>query len=1079
MNRFHPHYKALILIYFLYNLTNVFSQETENFDHVNIDDGTSYNSANDESSSISIPLYNVKVDGVSIPIYLSYNNKGLKPNDVPSSVGFNWKLNAGGEINKQINHLVDENEEGWLFVDDYQNYPIGPAYLASDPWRFKQFFEEVDAAPDVFRVSLSNNNYLNYIYSRGGSTGLILKQSGNFNFGGIDTDFELLKQFDFEGNEASYEDDDVADITITSKQGVSYSFRKGLKRRVPYDMYRDYVQERNGGSRIDSSEIKNYYLHKVSTIFNREVINFEYTNTNINKFFRHSIATRHKTNSDDSSPPMPGDPIATRGYYEDVSLEDVSRREIKKISTDKETIEFIYKDRPNNNDLSLLLSPETYRDRQVNQTFKLLDEIRITDYNGNYITGYKFLYSGQMQDASLEEGKYRIKYILKYAKNQKDYFVYKKMDYYHIPYQQDSPITTGIDVLGYPNGEFYNNQSEVNLVFSTNISQGLYRLPNEDFLKKGMLKSITNSKGGKIEYTYKENSHGYMYYGGLLVSSTSIFDETGEIISKTLFDYDEPEGFGLPVYDDRQYGATVTPEGIYEDGYFDFLGRMYYAWQTYFTKKSPRMIYESIPYLLSYQTSNLPFALQKHTPISDNIISELDLQDYNQQESGSFYRKLKISKININNNLAEEGYIIKHYRPSLSEFYLNKILEKIEYYNSNDILIKEELYNYETVIKAVTDAYRFDNVHSNSSRSYVIKYFPIYLTYDVLKSNEIKEYGHYRNLISNQKFSFSYFNEGEQLQTDYFSIKEIRKYSNGVEFEKIENKFLKDYNYTQNFPTLINKINPIVEKKIWVKSNLNWRLKQASINSFYDNGNVFNEKLIIGNSITGNFYDESNYISSYYEESTGNLITVDTDFQVDYRYNSDLKLKAEIDFKNSVNKIYQRSDEYKGQYIDAILTTASPYSNENTFFLKKSFENPSENSVIKFNKAFSGEYVFGGESIDLEEFPNEYEVSFWSYSNTNGWEFNEFIHNGGNLTINKPSGAIYLDEIIVKPKFSRILSFTYHPLIGITSTLNEIGEGERKEYDIFGRPLFLLDNNKNVLKEFRYNNFKVEITNQQ
>ncbi len=1061
-----------LLIILFFPLSNfIYSQE---FDYVNIDDGVSYEAKKEISSSLTIPLYNVDIDGASIPIYLSYNNKGMKVNDVPSSVGFNWKLNAGGEIKKQINHLVDENEDGWLFVDGYQNYPIGLSSLSDDPWRHKVFYEEVDAAPDVFRVSLSNDNYLNYIYSRGGSNS-ILKQSGNFYNGAIETNFELLKQFDFEGNEALYEDEEDADITITSKQGISYSFRKGLKRRVPYDMYRDYVQERNGGNRIDSSEIKNYYLHKVSTIFNKDVINFEYTNTNINKFFRHSKATRHKTNSDISDPPSPGDPIVTKGYYEDISLEDVSRREIKEISTGKETIEFIYEERLNTNDLSPLLSTDNYRDKDVNQTIRLLNEIRITDYNGNYITGYKFLYTEQMQDQNIEEGKFKIKYILKYAKNQKDYFVYKKMDYYNAPYQQISPVSSAQDVFGYFNGEIWNDQSNVNFVFNTDISPGLRRLPNEDFIKKGMLKSITNSNGGKIEYTYKENSYGYMYYGGLLVSSTNLFDETGEIISKTLFDYDEPEGFGLPIYDDRQYGVTQIPDGTYEDGYFDVLGRMYYAWQTYFTKKAPRMIYENIPYLLSYNTSNLPYTLQKHTAMSDNIISELSLQDYYQQESGSFYRKLKKTKINISNNLAEEGYILKYYRPSLTGFSLSKKLEKTEYYNSDNLKIKEDLYNYETVLDGSINAYRFDNVHSNNYRNYVIKNSPIYLTSDVLRSKEIKEYGALRNLISNQKISFTYLNEGEQQHPDYTSIKEIRKYFNGVEYEKIENKFLKEYYYIENLRTLINNINPVIEKTIWQKTDLNWKLKVASISSFYDNGNVFNKKIIIGNLSTQNFYNNSNYEPSYYEESTGNLITVNTKDQVDYRYNSDLKIKAEINLKNSVNTIYQRSNEYNGLYVDAILTTLTPYANEDVFFLKKSFENDSEAGGVKFNKSFSGDYVFEGESITLGEFPSQYEVSYWSFNNINGWKCNEFIHNGGALTINKPSDAIYLDEIIVKPKFSRIVSYTHLPSIGVTSVLNEQGEGERTEYDIFGRLLFLLDKNKKVLKEFRYNNFKVDI----
>ena len=74
---------------------------SQEFDGVNLDNGVSYDSYAESNFSQTIPLYNIDIDGISIPIFLSYNQTGMKVNDVPSSVGFNWQLNAGGEIAKQ------------------------------------------------------------------------------------------------------------------------------------------------------------------------------------------------------------------------------------------------------------------------------------------------------------------------------------------------------------------------------------------------------------------------------------------------------------------------------------------------------------------------------------------------------------------------------------------------------------------------------------------------------------------------------------------------------------------------------------------------------------------------------------------------------------------------------------------------------------------------------------------------------------------------------------------------------------------------------------------------------------------
>jgi len=62
--------------------------------------------------NISIPLYDIAVKGFHLPISLSYHAGGIKVEDVPSWVGMGWSLNAGGVLNRQQQGIPDEKMTG-------------------------------------------------------------------------------------------------------------------------------------------------------------------------------------------------------------------------------------------------------------------------------------------------------------------------------------------------------------------------------------------------------------------------------------------------------------------------------------------------------------------------------------------------------------------------------------------------------------------------------------------------------------------------------------------------------------------------------------------------------------------------------------------------------------------------------------------------------------------------------------------------------------------------------------------------------------------------------------------------------
>ena len=74
-----------------------------------------------------IPLHTIDVgDKLSIPIQLSYNNSGLKPEQVPSWVGNGWDLNLSGTVVQYIKGIDDFSAVGLQFTSsELQSYTNG------------------------------------------------------------------------------------------------------------------------------------------------------------------------------------------------------------------------------------------------------------------------------------------------------------------------------------------------------------------------------------------------------------------------------------------------------------------------------------------------------------------------------------------------------------------------------------------------------------------------------------------------------------------------------------------------------------------------------------------------------------------------------------------------------------------------------------------------------------------------------------------------------------------------------------------------------------------------------------------
>lgn len=219
---------------------------------------------------ISIPLYNLEVDGVSIPIVLEYDASGVRVDDVATSVGLKWNLNVGGLVSRDVVDKPDSfGTNKWIKNDR----PLSPydTYLQTvqptNIWfeenfrRAREDVENMDIWPDNFRYS-----FLDYSNSfKFKSSGNIVKgQTDKIDLYAIDEDVDKIsfEAKDYQGNAYFFgKTNESIELTSTSNQLLNYTEGTvGIHNR-------DY-----------SGTITGWYLDKLVTK-NDESILFEYDNS--------------------------------------------------------------------------------------------------------------------------------------------------------------------------------------------------------------------------------------------------------------------------------------------------------------------------------------------------------------------------------------------------------------------------------------------------------------------------------------------------------------------------------------------------------------------------------------------------------------------------------------------------------------------------------------------------------------------------------------------------------------------------------------------------------------------------------
>ncbi|MDL2306334.1 hypothetical protein LJC72_13540 [Bacteroides sp. OttesenSCG-928-D19] len=105
---------------------------------------------------ISIPFHELSGNGINLPITLRYDASGIRVNSLPSWVGQNWTLDAGGVITRTAQGYPDEYKYITTEYLKFSNYFSSYSHLPNiyeDNRKLRDSVQHKDFEPDIFNFT--------------------------------------------------------------------------------------------------------------------------------------------------------------------------------------------------------------------------------------------------------------------------------------------------------------------------------------------------------------------------------------------------------------------------------------------------------------------------------------------------------------------------------------------------------------------------------------------------------------------------------------------------------------------------------------------------------------------------------------------------------------------------------------------------------------------------------------------------------------------------------------------------------------------------------------------------------------
>ncbi|WP_172283806.1 hypothetical protein [Chryseobacterium sp. LAM-KRS1] len=521
--------------------------------------------------NLEIPIYEIRVGDISVPISLKYNSEGIKIEEESSNVGTGWVLQAGGSVNKMIRDIEDRS----TYLRTFQN-PSGIGFMNRivaagnlvDITNANLYYFSNDLMPDLFFATAPN--LTSKFYFDRSSNNISIKEVDNANnkilpgnssanvyngdlkslaWVGTDKVFPTLNQAQKDEIQQkidylfqTYKGSDYENFTIINPIGVKYKFETSdVNVSFPTGQGGDLYYGSNPAQLIytvsnflfEKYNIQKgtWHLDEITDTSNKKV-HFQY-NT-----FNSSIIKKYPNKMSEGTVSLSnqgGNLNEDNGFLTNLSSStDLNKDKsfysmnalyhyVQKINWDNGEIEFLYE--TNREDVSSknALSKIIVRDKQ----FHIIKE---------YLFIYSYLSTGDSKRLKLE------KIDTKENNLQKTLYNFSYYENNNLPSQNSFKT----DFLGYfNNSSLSDNLSYENYIpklyfvkgrknlsitpFYVNgsypLSNGVRNIEANNYSSIGLLKSIRNRAGGYNEFTYENNTFRF-YNQNIIGGGSRILEQT-------------------------------------------------------------------------------------------------------------------------------------------------------------------------------------------------------------------------------------------------------------------------------------------------------------------------------------------------------------------------------------------------------------------------------------------------------------------------------------------------------------------------------------------------------------------------
>jgi YD repeat-containing protein len=1025
--------------------------------------------------SISIPIYEIKSGNMSVPISLSYHAGGIRYADQASWVGLGWNLNSGGAISRNIKGKADES--GILHPDNQYT----PNASTCDYWYFQNVLNKsIDVEPDEFSFNIPGKNG-RFVFNP------LTKQPVMIPYDPIKFSYTHVPI----NNAGS-----LSNLQLLDENGTAYKFGPTENTSGGLGAY----AEENYPSSWLLSEMKSADLsHTIA-------FNYVAGESSVQKLSNaQSISI-----TDDSYPMEPGGGSGgSCGQRVQPSIGSIVTTGLNYLTTAQNISEIIFE-----NGKVQFVQSGTYRTDIFNSQ-RSLEYINVYAKDGaayKLIKTVKFIYSYFKRRQNNVEQDWK----LKLDKVQILSSTGTVSDEYNFAYNTN--VFSGdngdyaIDYWGYYNGMLTNTnlipQQTIDYIQNPYVN-GTQQLPigggnrnvNPDFMTEGVLKKITYPTGGYTEFEFETNKYqadngvGGIETGnagGLRVKKIKSTSSATDIPLVKTYKYGLSEnGYGFKNFLNR-LGYYVTTTEMMGEVFFSSCIQTYYRQRTFNSQGSMQIDGSDgssvlYPYVKVYDGDEINNNGWVENTFDNGFPDPDDLYLIYGPSTNSFHRQSNHWK---RGNLTSAKVFDKSGQ-KISET-INSYTPIHSIYETSGMLLNEAAHFSQTT----SGCYSFHNFYPYVFNYYSVKSGALKMTnsiekrydqlnplnvvtnetnytYDVnyLMPTQVSRTvaagtGYEKQVLNYSKYPFNYTFTGTASGNDALGIKYLQDknvFSTPVEQYTIKKQL------SGSTVVASNVTNGIVNTFLTGNTSPNkvWSLKTSPLvtEAAFGSGsslvsNVFTRhaayepRLTIKYDALGNIYEnnmENNLVKSYL-----------------WDYNSVYPVTETINATQDL--IAQTSFEAEGTGNWSFAATGVQTESGKQSITGNKYYNLSTGGNISRNLAATGNiFIVSYWSRNGAQNVNGISASTGKSVNISGYIWTYYEHELNNPTLITISGGGIIDELRLYPKTAQMTTYTYAPLIGITSQTDANNRTTYYEYDAFNRLILIRDQDNNILKKICYN----------